>query len=235
MADALTEKGPEPDPEANRPVLEPKTPEAPVPTKNAPDLDSIAPAIAILKELLERAEKKRLEEAEREAQREALEHQLDSAVVEVPILDNLYVSLDGDGVGNQVARAEEANDEAILADISNKINAGQTVLIRWAEEFGGKVIESGGDEGLVRVPSTAFEKIGELRQRYFDAVGATATVGVGGTIRESTQARMLGKLRGKDRTVIFDENVPKELRLRLQMAGDPTEEKKFQEAGLGKL
>lgn len=82
--------------------------------------------------------------------------------------------------------------------------------------MGGKVIEQGGDEGLVKVPASAKPHIEELRAQYASVVGATATVGVGKKISESTQARMLGKLKGKNQTVYFDESTARELKLRLQ-------------------
>lgn len=194
-----------------------------VPTE---DVDKrIAPAVQILKRLLEIAEHKQKEKAEDESQMEAalLEQQSAQAVQDIPY--QAYVSIDGDNIGNKVFQAEEQDDEEAIKEISDKINAGQNLLRQWAEQNGGKVIEAGGDEGLVKVPSTALDHLEELRKQYFDLVGATLTVGVGKKISESTAARQLGKLRGKNTVVHFDEGTKKEIELRMEQQDIDCKEK----------
>ena len=141
----------------------------------------------------------------------------------------VYVSYDGDSIGNAVARAEEKDDEAELAQMSQKIQAGQDLASNWCLSVGGVVIEQGGDEGLLKVPSTAVHKIEELRAAYYGAVGATLTVGVGAKISQSTKARMLGKLRGKNQVCQYDEGTEEELNLKLKDQ-DKTEANKIRTA-----
>jgi hypothetical protein len=190
-------------------------------------------AIFALRQLLERAEVRRqqAEQADTQEQDEALAQQ--GAQPIIPIQGMVYVSLDGDSIGNKVAAAEERNDETTLMEISNRINQGQDLLRQWAEQFGGKLIEAGGDEGLVKVPSTAMSAVEDLRTQYYNLVGATATVGVGETISQSTHARELGKLRGKNQVVQYFDGLEAELDARLRDEGPQDERTKIQAAGLG--
>jgi hypothetical protein len=198
-----------------------------------PEQNQFQLAVNQLRELLARAEARTESEqkAAAESERAALAQQ--NAEVVMPQGELIFVSLDGDSIGNRVAQAEERDDEVALADISAKINAGQDILRQWAINFGGKVIEAGGDEGLVKVPSTASAHIEELRLQYFQTVGATATVGVGSSISQSTRARELGKLRGKNQTVYYFEGLEDELQARLEEEGPQDERTKMQAAGLG--
>lgn len=124
----------------------------------------------------------------------------------------IYVSMDGDDIGNKVARAEALDDEDELMEISRKINAGQDIFSTWAASNGGKVIEGGGDEALAKVPEKAKDNIDVFRNHYNKIVGATVTIGVGDSISESTKARALGKLKGKDRVETFNpENTEKDI------------------------
>lgn len=186
--------------------------------KNLPELDElIRPALQIIKDLISKVEQRKATQA-LEAHQDApeakmLENAEAEVVLEAPAW--IYVSIDGDNIGNAVARAEATDNEAELKSISQKINAGQEVFTMWAQLNGGEVIEQGGDEGLCKVPAAAMEQVEELRQRYLETVGATATVGIGQKVSESTKARELGKLTGKNKTVVFDESTEQELELRL--------------------
>ncbi len=198
---------------------------------NLIDMERLAPALEIIKQLLARVEERRDRENDQDQSNTAEGRAATTTGAEVvlPMNEPLYVSLDGDNIGNAVARAESADDEKELAEISGRINAGQSVLKQWAEAHGGTVIEQGGDEGLVRVPSISTPDIEELRRQYAATVGATASVGVGRKISESTKARMLAKLRGKNQTVMFDESTDRELSLLLRDA-DTSESTKIQSA-----
>lgn len=178
--------------------------------------DRIAPALKTLKELMSRVQDRQAQSKANEEAKKPEAEMLQNPNIESlsPGLGHIYVSLDGDNIGNSVARAEAEDDEKTLSEQSARINAGQDVLRNWAQMMGGKVIEAGGDEGLVKVPVAAKAHIEELREQYRNVVGQTATVGVGKKISESTKARMLGKLTGKNKTVVFDETTEKELSLR---------------------
>lgn len=196
----------------------------------APDLEAqLKPALAHIKELMGRVKDRHRAQVEGEAAQtaEGRAHQTMGTVAIAGLNDQIYVSLDGDNIGNAVARAEEQNDEATLSAVSGRINSGQDVLRQWAERHGGKVIEQGGDEGLVKVPRTALEDIEALRDQYKQAVGNTASVGVGNQISDSTKARMLAKLKGKNRTIIFDESVPKQIEMLMDDSQDESKKMKL--------
>ena len=115
----------------------------------------------------------------------------------------VYVSMDGDNIGAKVEQAEARDDESTLMEFSRRINAGQNVFETWARSVGGSIIEAGGDEALAKVPESAKSKVEFFRNQYEQVVGATVTVGVGESISQSTKARELGKLKGKNRTEVF--------------------------------
>ena len=194
-----------------------------------PDMDArIKPALDLIRNLMSKVNDRKRRDKVEENQKNpetALQNTSESEMIINP-LDKIYVSIDGDNIGNAVARAEEQDDEAALTAISNRINAGQDVLRDWAIRMNGVVIEQGGDEGVVKVPATALKDIESLRELYRQAVGATASVGVGKKISESTKARMLAKLKGKNRTIVFDSSTAQELELRLKDS-DTTEANKL--------
>lgn len=182
------------------------------------ELDArIAPALEIIKELLDRAKARQAEESNEETDEQVAEAVgSGQAQVEQYTPKFLYVSMDGDNIGNAVARAEEQDDEGKLSEMSERIDAGLELFRNWATQCGGEIIEAGGDEGLAKVPDTALDLIEEFRANYFQVVGATVSVGVGLKISECTKARELAKLRGKDQTCVFDQNTEQELELRLE-------------------
>lgn len=142
----------------------------------------------------------------------------------------IYVSFDGDGIGNKVAAAEAMDNEAELKRVSVGIQAGENVMEQWALSVGGEVVEAGGDEGLMKVPERALLSLEHVRERYAKVVGATLTVGVGRTISQCTKARMLGKLTGKNKIVQYDINT--EQGLRTLMAGQQSEVQKIENSGV---
>ena len=188
--------------------------------------------IEILKELLATVDAKRQAEVDEAQSQEKLDQGAASGGEVMPDYKghDVYLSFDGDGIGNAVARAEETDDEEALSDVSQRINAGQEVFKDFIISNGGRMIEAGGDEGLGFVNSKALDMIEEFRQDYLETVGATVTVGVGQKISECTKARMLGKLRGKDQVCHWTEQTETEIELRQQEGGE--EAKKLTEGGL---
>lgn len=192
----------------------------------------IEPAVKILKDILKRAETKKQQRAEIEAHVQSLQLEQQNAQAIIPMDGQFYVTMDGDGIGNQVARAQYTNDERKVKEVSARIDSGKDLFIQWAIQYGGIVIEAGGDEGQVRVPAASLEHIEEFRSNYKKQVGATVTVGVGRTISESIQARELGKLRGKNQVVYYDEQTDQELNLRMQDKGEGGAAQKLAESGV---
>lgn len=187
--------------------------------------------VEILRSLLERVQAKRSEQLDPEAQ----EYQDQANAAGAELMPDykgadIYISFDGDNIGNAVARAEAKDDEQELADISHRINAGQELFVDFLVNHQGRLIEAGGDEGLGRCNSNCLVDLEEFRERYQDLVGATVTVGIGKKISEATKARMLGKLRGKNQVCHYDESTESELEIRSQQGGH--EAQKLGQAGL---
>lgn len=194
--------------------------------------ERVVPAIKILKEIVARAEVRRKDRAEAQAHIEALALEAQNASVVMEQESQYYVTMDGDGIGNQVARAQYTDDEIKVKEISRKIDGGMHLFTTWATMYGGIVIEAGGDEGQVKVSGAALDHIEEFRANYKKLVGATVTVGIGKTISQSIQARELGKLRGKNQVVYWDENTEKELTLRMEQKGESDAAQKLKDSGV---
>ena len=197
-----------------------------------PDMDSrIKPALDMIRTLMQKVnERKKREKINEDSDKPEykIANTSESEVLFNPN-DQIYVSVDGDNIGNAVARAEETDDEDKLTEISSRINAGQDIMKDWAIRMGGYVVEQGGDEAVMKVPATAMSDLENLRSLYVQTVGATCSIGVGKKISESTKSRMLAKLKGKDRVVVFDKSTSQELELRLKDK-DSTEASKIRNA-----
>jgi hypothetical protein len=196
-------------------------------TTHAQQSDTMKACIDIIKDVLSRVK-------QRQAQEEAKQGASDPAVKAQKLMgadiieasqEPVFFAFDGDSIGNAVARAEAKDDEAELSQMSAKINAGQDLFAQWAKTVGGTIVEQGGDEGMAKTPGTAVNQIEAFRAQYAQLVGATVTVGVGKAISQATKARMLGKLKGKNQTVIFDDTTEKELALRLKDSGQDEAQK----------
>ena len=206
--------------------------------KNASQEDRLSGPLKVIKDLLARVEQRKKVQGMKDPnppaasspnpdQNQAPRPSDMELVDEKPSM--LYVSYDGDNIGNAVARAEEKDDEEELAQMSRRIEAGQKLASDWCLSVQGTIIEQGGDEGLLKVPSTAMHRVEELRSSYYNTVGATLTVGIGAKISQSTKARMLGKLRGKNQVCQYDEGTEEELNLKLKDQ-DKTEANKIRTA-----
>lgn len=119
----------------------------------------------------------------------------------------VYVSFDGDAIGQMVGRARLADDVEGIRRVSQSIEQGNKIWSSWVESHGGSVIEMGGDEGALEVPADYLDELPKIRQQYADAVGASVSVGVGLKISESSKALIAAKLRGKDRIEFYTDEV----------------------------
>ena len=119
----------------------------------------------------------------------------------------VYVASDGDGIGNQVARAGLADDEDMLHDISERIESGNELIRSFVVEHGGRVISSGGDECDFSIPVEAVVDLESLRVDYNYMVGATLSLGVGELLSQAGKALDVAKLNGKDQIVQYTSEV----------------------------
>lgn len=147
----------------------------------------------------------------------------------------LFMAYDGDNAGRLVGRAILANDADSLHEVSARINHGHDIVSQWVTAHGGQVISGGGDEGTFTIPQDALEHIEELRKDYQYATQLTMTVGAGASLSEAGRSLMVGKFRGKDQVVIYDESIDNEIKEAQARVADGTgsdEEKKLGEAYL---
>ena len=133
-------------------------------------------------------------------------------------MDNqfVFVSADGDSIGNKVARASLSDDVDALHDISSKIKAGNDLMEDFAVKHAGQVISSGGDEANFRIPLDAVEELESLRTDYSYVVGATLSMGVGQSISQANKALMVAKLNGKDQILQYTPEVDQQYQQAVQ-------------------
>lgn len=138
-------------------------------------------------------------------------------------MDNqIFVSSDGDAIGAQIGRASLADDMEMLASLEQKITGGNDAIVAFVESHGGQVISNGGDELNFTVPAEAFHELEALRKDYEYIVGATLTVGVGSKLSEANKALHVGKLTGKNKTVVYSPEIEQQWLKAQQEANDGT-------------
>lgn len=123
----------------------------------------------------------------------------------------LILAYDGDNAGRLVGRAILGNDLKALSDVSSRIELGHEIVQDWVTTHGGTVISGGGDEGCFQVPESALEDIERLRQDYAFATNLTMTVGIGQSLSEAGKSLLVGKFRGKNMVVRYDQAVEAEI------------------------
>jgi hypothetical protein len=143
----------------------------------------------------------------------------------------LFVCADGDGIGSKVGTLADHNDVAGVRQIANTIEAGNKLIASWVLDNGGEMISQGGDEARGMVPAETIQDIEGIRQQYAQLVGATLSVGVGAKLSEAQKALLAAKLLGKDRTILYSEQVEEVL---AQAAHPESEQEKIGHEYLGK-
>jgi len=127
-------------------------------------------------------------------------------------MDKLFLACDGDRIGYLIGASIQRDDVEEVRRINQRIEAGNQILVSWALEHGGSVVEEGGDECyLAEIPVSALGEVESVRQKYHSATGATLTIGIGRRMSEAGQALLVGKIEGRDRVRLFDETVPQTL------------------------
>jgi hypothetical protein len=152
------------------------------------------------------------------------------------VVNMLYMAYDGDDAGKLVGRAVLSDNVQELHNVSERISNGHEVVKSWVEQRGGQIISGGGDEGTFSIPAEALEEIEQLRADYQFATDLTMTVGIGKTLSEAGKSLMVGKFRGKNQAVQYEQGIEQELSQAQEhvASGSGTEEeKKISEAYLG--
>jgi len=124
--------------------------------------------------------------------------------------DMVYVGIDGDDIGGLVEETLRTDDPEAARQISDSIHRAHKDILGLAKKAGGKVIFDGGDNVLLHVRFDP-DLIESMRQTYVEATGHTATAGVGRRPVEAHYALVVGKNTGKNRTVVYSEDVVRQL------------------------
>jgi hypothetical protein len=117
----------------------------------------------------------------------------------------VFVVVDGDRIGNSAATPLLRNeiDEAIR--VSKIIHKGQNFIEHWTRQHHGQVLIDGGDNSVLKIGRTA--RLEKLREGYAKTTGFTLSIGVGLTTETADKALVVAKWRGRDRVVIYDNQV----------------------------
>lgn len=143
----------------------------------------------------------------------------------------LIMAYDGDSAGRLVGRAILADSPEQLHEVSARINLGHDMVRRWVQEHGGQVISGGGDEGTFFVPEGAVGNIEKLREDYQFATNLTMTVGIGKTLSEAGKSLLVGKFRGKNQAVMYDESIEQDIQAAKERLGSGTASQEEQKLG----
>ncbi len=122
----------------------------------------------------------------------------------------IYISYDGDSLGNKVGRLALNDKIPELKTLSRRIEAGNDIFVSWCLAHGGELIGAAGDEGRFIISSTALDDLPRKREEYASTVGATVSIGVGMSLSDSDKALLLAKIRGKDRILFWNSDMEQE-------------------------
>lgn len=153
-------------------------------------------------------------------------------------LKNVYVAYDADSAGSKIGRAILSDDTASISEVSARIELGNELFRKWAEqEYDGQCYSSGGDQGLFSIKPEAIEHLEEIRRDYEFATDLTLSIGVGQSASQAGKALLAAKFRGKNQVVMYDDSVENDIQQtesRLSVGQGSDEEKKLGDAYLSK-
>jgi hypothetical protein len=121
-------------------------------------------------------------------------------------MNRLFISLDADNAGRHIGQAVLMDDVQKLHDISKKIEAGNRAVEDMILSLGGQIVTSGGDELTAILDPKHESKIEEIRKKYEEASGFSASLGFGNTLSQSGKALIAAKLTGKNKSVKYDDS-----------------------------
>src|ERR1035437_9145446 len=145
---------------------------------------------------------------------------------------NLFIVYDADHCGKLIGQARMNDDAEGLARISNLIDQGNEIFRSFALEHGGSQISAGGDEGVLSIPATALNDLQDIKGKYEGLLNLTVSIGIGIKMSDGFKALLASKLRGRNRTTMYDKDVEKEIQEASN--GDDDEKKKIADEYLTK-
>lgn len=116
----------------------------------------------------------------------------------------VYVSCNGDAVGEQIGNAIMSDDHQALAGLSRKFKDAHMSIEKWAQKKGGEIVASSGDEVIFSLPEEALGELESVKEAYAQASGTTLTIGIGQTISQASKALIYGKLNEKNQIVEYE-------------------------------
>ena len=118
----------------------------------------------------------------------------------------VFVGIDGDNIGSLVEETLLTDDPEAASAISRSIHDAHDEIGDVVKERGGRLIFDGGDNMLFTLPLD-IDTIEGIRRIYRDKTGHSATVGIGKRPIEAHFALVVGKNTGKDKIVVFGQEV----------------------------
>lgn len=115
-------------------------------------------------------------------------------------MNRLFIALDGDDAGQMVGQAVLMDDVQALHDVSKKITAASEAVKNLIVSMGGQVISAGGDEMTAVLSPESESRLEEVRSKFQEVSGFTATLGIGNTLSQAGKALLAGKLSGKNKS-----------------------------------
>jgi hypothetical protein len=122
-------------------------------------------------------------------------------------MNRLFIALDGDNAGQHIGQAVLMDDVQMLHDMSRKIDAGSKAVKDMILALGGQIISSGGDELTAILDPEHESKIEDMREKYKEITGFSASVGLGNSLSQAGKALIAAKLTGKNKSVRYDQSV----------------------------
>ncbi len=143
-------------------------------------------------------------------------------------MNRLFLALDGDNAGQHIGQAVLMDDVQMLHDMSQKIEAGTKAVKEMVLAAGGQIISSGGDEMTAMMDPQQEAQIEQMRAKYQEITGFSASVGLGNTLSQAGKALIAAKLTGKDKVVKYDQSVEEVLNEAHQAAQSGTADEEQQ-------
>lgn len=134
----------------------------------------------------------------------------------------IFIAADGDNIGRLVGKARLQDNVEEIRRVSFAIDKGNKLFEAYALANGGSTIESGGDELLIELEASALKDLEAVRTQYFLATNATISVGIGKKPSEASKALISAKLKGRNCSVFYDEDVEKQIK---ELSQKPEDEK----------
>jgi len=121
--------------------------------------------------------------------------------------EDIYIHLDGDGIGDRLELLLLDNKIKEAAELSNKVSlAMEEIRATLNSISGARIIFLGGDDVVAVIPNKCqnIEKVEEIRKRFLQETGCTISGGIGTKASDALNQLRRAKLSGKDKIFTGD-------------------------------